>query len=138
MRNFWNNYIVNYWNAHVVSHHQVRGQTYWIFHLKTDNLHISPVKYMRIEVIQSDLLTNTTNGSQAKVKFLGKCRKKALLDWREHLVKLKTELSIRHKCARIYLGEEFIFNRRRGWRLNRYSSIKILKRFWTIKLSHDG
>jgi len=46
--------------------------------------------------------------------------------------KLEKQLCIKHRSKRIYLGQEFIFTERKGWRLSRYGSIKILKRFWTI------
>jgi len=69
---------------------------------------------------------------QLKVQSFGKCEKKALLDWRRHLIDIEKELRMKHKSADIYLGEEFIFTRRKGWRLRRYGSIKVLKRMWTI------
>jgi len=40
MRNLWNNQIELIWNPS--SCHQVRGQTFWMFHLKTNNLQINP------------------------------------------------------------------------------------------------
>jgi len=40
MRNFWNNHIDLLWNGFIC--HQVRGQTFWMFHLKTNNLQIHP------------------------------------------------------------------------------------------------
>jgi len=55
-----------------------------------------------------------------------------LLGWRSELVEIEKELVKKHNKARIYLGQEYIFIKRKGWRLNRYGSIKILKRFWTI------
>jgi len=36
MRTFWNNHIGLYWN-----YNQIRGQTFWMFHLKTSNLEIA-------------------------------------------------------------------------------------------------
>jgi len=38
MRSFWNNQKDTIWNYGGVYFHEVRGQTYWLFHLKTDNL----------------------------------------------------------------------------------------------------
>jgi len=68
------------------------------------------------------------------LEWFGECReKKALLGWRSgHLIDLERKLRRKHKSAHISLGEEFIFSRREGWRLNRYGSIKVLKRMWTL------
>jgi len=71
--------------------------------------------------------------SQVGVGFFGKCRdRKALLGWRSILEPLQKRLHERHAKVNIYLGQEFIYTRRTGWRLNRYGSIKALKRMWTL------
>jgi len=45
MRSFWNNHIENERNGmNEMYMRQVRGQTYWMFHLKTNNLEIRFVK----------------------------------------------------------------------------------------------
>jgi len=41
MRIFWNNHIDETWINSGVFFHQIRGQTFWMFHLKTDNLEIT-------------------------------------------------------------------------------------------------
>jgi len=69
---------------------------------------------------------------ELKANAFGKCEKKALLDWRRHLIDVEKELRMKHKGASIYLGQEFIFTRSKGWKLRRYGSIKVLKRMWTI------
>jgi len=66
------------------------------------------------------------------VKFFGKCEKDALLGWRSNLVRLEDELRLEFESAQIYIGAEFIFSRRYGWQLQRYGSIKVLKRMWTL------
>jgi len=40
MRNLWNYHIEILWNSE--SFYQVRGQTFWMFHLKANNLQINP------------------------------------------------------------------------------------------------
>jgi len=45
MRNFWNNHIDRIWN-----YHPIRGQTFWKFHLKTNNL----------DNLEDSLVTTTT------------------------------------------------------------------------------
>jgi len=39
MRSFWNNQIDRLW-IHSSDSHQIRGQTFWMFHLKTSNLEV--------------------------------------------------------------------------------------------------
>jgi len=39
MRNLWNNHIEDLWNSYFCQ--QIRGQTFWLFHLKTNNLDIN-------------------------------------------------------------------------------------------------
>jgi len=67
------------------------------------------------------------------VNFFEKCQKnKALLGWRSDLEPLQKKLRQMNVKADIYVGEEFIYTRRIGWRLKRYGTIKVLKRMWTI------
>jgi len=80
---------------------------------------------------------NDTEDDEFKRRFewFGECReKKALLGWRgkNDLAELAMKLRRKHKSAHISLGEEFIFSRRKGWLLDRYGSIKFLKRMWTL------
>jgi len=73
-----------------------------------------------------------TDEQPVRVDFFGTCRdRKTLLGWRTELEDLEKELLEKNLTAKIYLGEEFIFSRRRGWILKRYGNIKILKRMWT-------
>jgi len=67
------------------------------------------------------------------VDFFGKCQNnKALLGWRSGLEPLESRLRKRNAKAKVYLGKEFIYSRRVGWRLNRYGSVKVLKSMWSI------
>jgi len=67
------------------------------------------------------------------VDFFGKCRnKKALLGWRSILEPLQNQLRKKQAKANVYIGQEFLFTRHLGWQLNRYGSIKVLKRMWTL------
>jgi len=72
------------------------------------------------------------SGSQVNVEFFGKCRKKALIGWHSVLEPLQKQLLEKHRDSEVNLGKEFIYSRRIGWCLNRYGSIKVLKRMWTI------
>jgi len=66
-----------------------------------------------------------------EVEFVGECVKDALLGWRSKLLELEKDLRMEYKGAQIYVGKEFIFSRRKGWQLQRYGSVKVLKRIWT-------
>jgi len=71
--------------------------------------------------------------NQVDIDFFGNCRRrKALLGWRSVLEPLQNHLPKRHAKANVYLGQEFIYSRSVGWRLNRYGSVKVLKRMWTL------
>jgi len=79
--------------------------------------------------------TGANDEQKQKFEWFGECReKKALLGWRskDNFVKLQRKLRRKHKSAHISIGEEFISVHRQGWRLNRYGSIKVLKRMWTL------
>jgi len=87
-----------------------------------------PLDYLNKEVIEH-------YEDQLKFEWFGECReKKALLGWRteDNFVGLERKLRRKHKSAHVSLGEEFIFSRRLGLRLDRYGSIKVLKRMWTL------
>jgi len=60
------------------------------------------------------------------------CQKKALLGWRDQLKDIEKNIRIKHDSAHIYLGQEFIFSKHKGWRLSRFGAIKVLKRMWTV------
>jgi len=65
--------------------------------------------------------------------FFGNCRRrKAFLGWRSVLEPLQNHLPKRHAKANVYLGQEFIYSRSVGWRLNRYGSVKVFKIMWTL------
>jgi len=75
------------------------------------------------------------NEHQRRFEWFGECReKKVLVGWRseDNFVDLEKKLLRKHKNAHISVGKEFIFSKRTGWRLNRYGSIKVLKRMWTL------
>jgi len=68
-----------------------------------------------------------------KVDFFEKCEyRKALLGWQIDLERLQKQLLENNFTANAYLGKEFIFTRRLGWRLRRYGNVKVLKRMWTL------
>jgi len=69
---------------------------------------------------------------KGELDFLRQCQKSALLDWRSVLEPLEKQLLKEHEKAKVYLGQEFLFNDHTGWRLHRYVSIKVLKRMWTL------
>jgi len=82
--------------------------------------HVSTVKHIFSE-------------DEVGVDFFGNCRNRTvLLGWRSALEPLEKQLLEKNLTAKVYLGEEFIFTRRLGWRLKRYGNIKILKRMWTV------
>jgi len=75
----------------------------------------------------------TESYDEVDVDFFGKCRnKKALLGWRSVLKSLQKQLRERKTIANVYLGQEFIYTRRNGWRLKRYGTVKVLKRMWAV------
>jgi len=78
-------------------------------------------------------IKDTYDYAKAEVDFLTRCQKFAFLDWRSLLEPLQKQLLENHKKVHVcYLGQEFLFSQSAGWRLQRYGSIKVLKRMWTI------
>jgi len=87
-----------------------------------------PLDYLDISNGEDDEL-------KQKFEWFGECReKKALLGWRSRgdLVYLEKKLRRKHKSAQISLGDDFIFIQHKGWRLDRYGNIKVLKRMWAL------
>jgi len=70
--------------------------------------------------------------SQLSAEFFAKCPQKAFLGWHNLLEPLHKELVEKHGISKVNLGEEFLLQRRIGWLLKRYGSIKVLKRMWTV------
>jgi len=82
-----------------------------------------------------DINVTVVDDLKRRFEWFGECReKKTLLGWRskDDLVDLDIKLRRKHKNAHISLGEEIIFRRRQGWVFDRYGSIKVLKRMWTL------
>jgi len=77
-------------------------------------------------------MTYTFKEEDGVLDLLIKCKNHALLAWRSVLEPLEKQLLIKHEKAKVYLGQEFIFPQRTGWKLSRYGSVKVLKRMWTI------
>jgi len=54
-RNFWDNHIDRLWNSNSAHNHQVRGQTFWMFHLKANNLQADQTMTLNIRASVSIL-----------------------------------------------------------------------------------
>jgi len=79
------------------------------------------------------LYPNHGSFSTIDVDSFEKCpNKKALLGWRSDLELLQNKVRQNQTNANIYIGQEFIYTRRKGWQLKRYGSVKVLKRMWTL------
>jgi len=63
---------------------------------------------------------------------LEKCAKTAYLGWRSVLEPMQKKLLKKHVKEKVHLGHEFLYTRRSGWQLQRYGTVKVLKRMWTL------
>jgi len=99
----------------------------------------SKTQYKLWEPMHIDRNLSSYQGSKLTTEFFGNCSKKAVLGWRSLLEPVHSALIEKFGTSNVNLGEEFLFQRRLGWRLKRYGSIKVLKRMWTVVESgiHD-